>query len=318
MALGRLTPIRIAKAVLVALLALVVASVALVYLSPETATRLAIDAERARAGLTAKTIDLPNGLHYAYLEGGQGEPLLLLHGFGENKDHFARAAGHLVPHYRVLVPDHIGFGDSAHPLDADYSPPAQAVRLHALTQALGIARMHLGGNSMGGQIALTYAAMYPADIGSLWVLDPAGIWSAPPSEMREFMQKTGTNPMFVRSADDFVRLSGFAMTDPPFVPRPMINVLAQERIRNVALEERIFKTLDADTLEPRIMGLMTPTLIVWGDRDRLLRVESAEILHRLLPRSRVVIMRGVGHLPMLERPAESAAEYLRFRLSLNP
>src|SRR5262245_21056345 len=49
---------------------------------------------------------------------------------------------------------------------------------------------------------------------------------------------------------------------------------------------------------------------------RLLRIESAELLHRRLPRSRVAIMRGVGHLPMLERPAECAAEYIRFRVSL--
>jgi pimeloyl-ACP methyl ester carboxylesterase len=134
--------------------------------------------------------------------------------------------------------------------------------------------------------------------------------------LRQIIQKTGTNPMLVRSTEDFVKLSDFAMADPPFAPRPILAVLAQERIRNVALEERIFKALDEDTLEQRVVGLTTPTLIVWGDRDRLVRVESAEILRRLLLRSWVVVMPGVGHLPMLERPVETAADYLRFRASL--
>ena len=53
----------------------------------------------------------------------------LLHGFGADKDHFARVAHWLTPHYRVIVPDLIGFGESSHPFDADYSPAAQAERL---------------------------------------------------------------------------------------------------------------------------------------------------------------------------------------------
>ncbi len=81
---------------------------------------------------------------------------MLLHGFGANKDHFTLVARFLTPRYSVIVPDHLGFGESAHPLAADYAPPTQAQRLRALAQALGIQSLHLGGNSMGGQIALTY------------------------------------------------------------------------------------------------------------------------------------------------------------------
>src|SRR5262245_51033366 len=98
------------------------AAIGFVYLAPEKATRWAVASERKRAGLERKEIDLPGGLHYVYLEGGQGDPLMLLHGFGANKDNFVRVARLLTPHYRVVVPDHIGFGESAHPQDADYSP----------------------------------------------------------------------------------------------------------------------------------------------------------------------------------------------------
>ena len=222
----------------------------------------------------------------------------------------------LTPHYRVIVPDHIGFGESAHPQDADYSSAAQVGRLRALAQTLGIQSLHLGGSSMGGQIALTYAALYPAEVKSLWLLDPAGVWTAPESELRKMVRETGRNPLMARSEDEFARIFAFAMSDPPFIPRPMLDVMAQERIRNFALEERIFQQLAADSVEDRVTGMLTPTLIVWGDRDRAINVESASVLHKLLPRSQVISMPGIGHLPMIERPQQSAEDYLRFRAVL--
>ena len=208
------------------LLALVsVAAVAFVYLAPERVLRFAVNAERERAGLARKEIDLPGGLRYVYLEGGQGEPLMLLHGFGANKDNFTRVARFLTPRFRIIVPDHIGFGESAHPQDADYAPLAQAARLRALAQALGIERrLHLGGSSMGGQIALTYAALHPTEVGSLWLLDAAGVWSAPESEARRLLRETGQNPMLARNEEEFARLVAFVMSDPPYLPRPMLNV----------------------------------------------------------------------------------------------
>jgi pimeloyl-ACP methyl ester carboxylesterase len=59
-----------------------------------------------------------------------------------------------------------------------------------------------------------------------------------------------------------------------------------------------------------------PALIAWGTEDRALHVGGAETLRRLMPRSRVIVMNGVGHLPMLERPRQSAEDYLRFRAGL--
>lgn len=276
----------------------------------------ALNAERYRAGLERKEVELPNGLRYAYLEGGEGEPLLLLHGFGGNKDNFTRVARFLTPHYRVIVPDHIGFGESSHPADIDYSGSAQAERIRELARALGLKSVHLGGNSMGGQIALSYAARYPGEVASLWLLNPAGMWSAPRSEAARIVIETGRNPLIVRSEDEFAQLFDFVMSDPPFVPRPILNVMAQERIRNVALEERIFTHIVADSVEKRVDGLHTPALIVWGDLDRVIHVGTAGLLHKMMPRSQVIVMPGIGHVPMVERPRQSAEDYLRFRASL--
>jgi pimeloyl-ACP methyl ester carboxylesterase len=284
--------------------------------APERALRAALAYERRLAGLERKEITLASGPTYVYLEGGRGAPLVLLHGFGADKDNFARVAKYLTPHYRVIVPDLVGFGESSKPPQADYAPRAQAERLRALMRQLGVTKLHLGGNSMGGHIALTYAALYPQEVESLWLLNAAGVWSAPPSELRRTMAQTGENPMLVQDEDDFAHLVSLLTAQPLMIPRPFLDVVAQERIKNYALEQRIFKQLAADSVEERIRGLPIPALIVWGQQDRVLHPGSAGILQMLLIKSEVVMLPGVGHLPMIEAPEKCALDYLRFRATL--
>ncbi len=303
---------RIIRAILVFIVICVAAGIGFLYLAPEKAAKLAIDIERKRSGLTLKEINVPGDLHYVYLEGGQGEPLILLHGFGANKDNFIRVARFLTPHYRVIIPDHIGFGESSHPQDASYSAGVQAARIRTLAQTLGITKVHLGGSSMGGHISMMYAALFPNEVKSLWLIDPGGIWSAPPSEFREMTAK-GQNPLMAKDEDEFAKIFAFVMADPPFIPRPILNVMAQERIRNYELEKRILKELTEDSVENYVKGLSTPALIIFGDKDRAIHPATAEILHKLMPRSEVIMMKDLGHLPMIEQPRLTAEDYLNFR-----
>ena len=284
--------------------------------APERAVRVALEYERRLAGLERRELTLANGLTYVYLEGGRGAPLLLLHGFGGNKDNFTRIAKYLTPRYRIIVPDHVGFGESSKPPQADYAPPAQAERLRAFARALGLQNLHLAGTSMGGHIALTYAALYPKEVESLWLLNAAGVWSAPPSELRRKLTETGANPLLVQNEEDFAALVSMLTVRPLMIPRPFLDVVAQERIRNYALEERILKQLAADSVEERIRGLAVPSLVVWGQQDRLLHPGTAGILQMLLIKSEVVMMQGVGHVPMIEEPERAALDYLRFRAKL--
>jgi pimeloyl-ACP methyl ester carboxylesterase len=308
--------LRITNIIAGSLITLAISAAAFVYIAPESATGLALRLERSRAELVRREITLPSGVHYAYLEGGTGEPLMLLHGFAADKDNFTRVAAYLTSRYRVIVPDQVGFGESSHLPNGDYRSEAQADRLHQLALALGIHRVHLGGSSMGGQISMAYAAKYPADVSSLWLLAPAGVWSAPKSELARLTQEQGRNPLIARNKDEFAQMVDFVMNDPPFVPRAILNVMAKERIQNVTLANHIFGQSVTDSIEERIRGTPVPTLIVWGDRDRALSVASADVLHKLIPRSQVIVMPGIGHLPMMERPKQSAEDYLKFRASL--
>lgn len=307
---------RIVKAILFFIVICILTGCGFLYLAPEKFTKMALDVERWRSDLALKEINLPGELRYVYLEGGQGEPLILLHGFGANKDNFTRIARFLTPHYRVIIPDHIGFGESSHPQDASYKAGAQAARIRTLAKSLGITQLHLGGSSMGGHIAMMYAALYPDDVKSLWLLDPGGIWSAPRSELGEIIAKTGENPLMARNEDEFVEIFKFTMADHPFIPRAILNVMAQERIKNYELEKRIFKEITADSAENYVKGLKTPTLIVFGDKDRAIHPATADILHKLMPHSEVIMMQGIGHLPMIENPKQSAKDYLTFQDTL--
>ena len=279
----------------------------------EKLTYFTSDLLRRRSGLKLKEIRIADELRYVYLEGGQGEPLLLLHGFGANKDNFTPIARFLTPHYRLIIPDLIGFGHSSHPQDTDYAPPVQAARLRALMQALGIKRIHLGGSSMGGQISLTYASLYPTDVVSLWLLACGGVWSAPKSEHQQIMETGGRNRLMARTEEEYRQILPFVMDKPPYIPRFMLSVMARERIQNFDLEQRIYDAHIAYEMEPHIAGLTTPTLIVWEKEDRTHNAAAAEILHRLLPNSEVIILPGAGHLPMIEQPKRCADDYLKFR-----
>jgi len=274
--------------------------------------------ERWRSNLVRKEVTVADGSRFVYLEGGHGEPLVLVHGFGADKDNFTRVARWLTPHYRVIVPDLVGFGESTHLPDADYHYAAQAARVHAFVQALGLGRVHLGGNSMGGGIVLSYAAQHPQEVASLWLIDAAGIAEAPPGELAGILRAGGRNPLIVTTESEFAALMAFAMSDPPYLPGPVMNVLARERIANLPLERRVFQQIATDSVSGGLKGLETPTLILWGEEDRALSVGTVPVLKGMLPQAQVVVMPHVGHAPMIERPRESAEDYLRFRATLAP
>src|ERR1700761_1101614 len=272
--------------------------------------------ERSRAGLVRKEIALPDGTHIVYLEGGGGAPLVLVHGFGADKDNFTRIARWLTPHYRVIAPDLVGFGESSHRADVDYRYAAQAQRLHDFTQALGLARFDLGGNSMGGGIAMSLAAQHPQEVASLWLLDCAGIAAAPPSELARIVTTTDTNPLIITKESDFPAFIHFVMSDPPYIPGSVMDVMARERMANEPLEQQVFGQIATDSVDAAVKGLTTPTLIVWGDEDRALSVATVPVLEALLPNAQAIVMPHVGHAPMIERPKQSADDYLHFREQL--
>lgn len=302
------------RKLLSAVLASMILVAAVLYFSPAallTGIRL-LDLQLA--GLSERQQEVA-GLSIHYYEGGprEAETILLIHGFAANKDNWPRFARYLTDRYRVIAIDLPGFGESSKP-DASYDVGSQVERLAAFIRALGIQRLHLVGNSMGGHIGALYAARYPSQVLSLALFANAGVTSPRPSELRQRLENGQANPLLVDSAEDFQRLLDFVFVEPPDLPERVKGYLAERAVASSASNRRIFQQLVERyiPLEPELPKIQAPTLLLWGDRDRLLDVSSVEVMRPLLKKPSVVIMANCGHAPMVERPEETARHYLAF------
>ncbi len=277
--------------------------------------------ERLRSGLYVMETQV-DGTQIAYLEGGDGEVVVLLHGFTANKDHWTRIAGYLTPQLRVIAPDLPGFGESGLVEGGDYSVEAQAERLKAFATALGLTRFHLGGSSTGGNIAGVYAARYPESVKSLWLVAPLGVAGAEPSEADRMIASGEPPPLIISHPREYGRVLDLVFEERPWIPQPMRRYLARQAAARFHHYNWIYRQIrttgpdgmpgPATPLQPFLQGSTIPTLILWGDRDQVLDVSGASLLADAMEDARVEIMPGVGHLPMLEDPEGTAALYLEF------
>ena len=105
---------------LIAALTMILAVVVVYYAFPGISFKLLLKAERSSAGLKQHNIEV-EGLHIEYLEGGKGDVVLLVHGFGANKDNWTRISKHLTSHFRVIALDLPGFGESSRQPDLNYT-----------------------------------------------------------------------------------------------------------------------------------------------------------------------------------------------------
>ena len=284
----------------------------------EPFTNAALALTRRLLGVQRRSI-VVDGLRIVYLEIGCGEPLLLLHGLGADKDNFLITAWMLRRRFRVIVPDLPGFGESDKPPDASYRVPVQIERLRAFARALGITRFHVGGNSMGGLIAGAYAVTHPQDTLSLWLLAPAGVKAAKPSVlMAAIANRAQQLPIFARDVREMRQLIAFATGKPLPMPYCVLATMAAQQQRNATLHRRIVDEMVEGPWLDELMASRpaTPTLIVWGDQDRALDVSGAAVLHALLPNSTLIILPGVGHIPMIEVPHRAGRAYLAFHAAL--
>jgi triacylglycerol lipase len=295
--------------------ALLMAVVLFDRLAPMRAARLGIALERRRSRLRLGSAQV-DGFTVPYLEGGSGDTLVLLHGFGGDKDNFTRVARFLTPHYRVICPDLPGFGDASRDAAASYTIAEQAERLRLLLDQVAPGRVHLGGTSMGGFIAAEFAARHPERVASLWLLDAAGTEAAYSSAILQRYLEDGNIPLLIRDEHAYDALIDACTHQRPFLPHSVSTALGRRAVADFALHSDIMRQLsDAPLLREQQQYAAIPALVVWGEQDRILHPSGAAALAQLFPRSRTVMMPGIGHLPMLEAPRQTARDYLDFRRS---
>lgn len=300
------------KKLLIAIFILLLVPVTIYFAFPEVLYNYSITSIRKSAGLSKKVIEVEKYLIH-YLEGGQGETILLLHGFGANKDNWPRFAEPLTENYHVVAVDLPGFGESSK-IDADlYNIESQVKRLNRIIKTLGLKKFHIAGNSMGGAISGKYAVDYPDKVLSLALLNTAGIHSAQKSEFFKLVEK-GENPLLAKTPEAFKKTIEFVFVEPPPIPGRIIDYLTKQSIINRDFNEKIFNQLIQEnySLEDDLLNIKTKTIVIWGEKDRVIHVSSTDIIKKRLPGSTIVVLKNCGHLPMLERPEETAKYYVDF------
>ena len=286
----------------------------LYFVFPTFLVVLLLRGARRFSGFRTRSIDV-DGVTWPYLEGGpeSGEVVILLHGFGGDKDNWPLYARILRGKYRVVIPDLPGFGENRKDPDKDYRMAAQAERLHGFVQAMGIDKMHIAGNSMGGFLALKYALAYPSNIITIALLNNAGVSSLNKSEV-ELAAARGENMLVVSSLEDFDRLMSFIAYKPIPLPGIIKRYTGEQAVAQKSFLEPIFWSLfeeiETQPLDDQLHEIAAPTLIIWGRHDRVIDVSCTEVMKAKIPINHCLVFEDAGHVPMLECPGQSASAHL--------
>ncbi len=274
-----------------------------------TATR----AEAKAYGLRERRVHVGDTT-LAVLEGGPADApaVVLLHGYTADRVVWMRFAKHLVRDHRVVVPELAGHGASGFTSGTGFSAPAQAERVASVMERLGIDRAHVAGNSMGGFVAATLALAHPDRVTSLLLSDAVGVASPEPSEV-ELLLRQGRNPFLLDDVAAFSEFYAMTMARPPFVPGFVRAALAEDYVsRRDQFAEIFTDFFGVAMLDDRLGEITAPTLIMWGEQDRLVHPSTAHVWADGIPGARIIRYPDAGHMPMLEMPRRSATDYRAF------
>ena len=237
------------------------------------------------------------------LETGAGEevPVVLLHGFGADLDSWMFVQPVLAETRRAIALDLPGHGGSEKVLAGADAPSFAAVIDRALA-ALGIARLHLVGHSMGGGIAVAFASRQPERVASLSLIASAGLGPAINSAFIDGFIKA-------QRRREMQEVLSLLVHDPALMSRKMVeDVLRYKRLDGVgkalaAIAQEWFPNGVQRVGSTEVaVNLALPVQLIWGREDRIIPVSQAEALRSRLP---VHILDGAGHLPHMEKAADT-------------
>jgi len=261
-----------------------------------------------------ETIEI-HGQPVTYHRMGEGPPVLLIHGITSSSRTWKSIMPRLAEKHTVIAPDLLGHGRSAKP-QGDYSLGAYASGARDLLVALDSPKVTVVGHSLGGGIAMQFCYQFPEHTARLALVDTGGIGpevnpalraaSLAGAELvlpllfsptlhdaalkaRNFLSGFGLRG----SADIEGVAEGFASLTEADARRAFLHTVRSvidPSGQRVSAADRLYLTREI------------PSLIVWGDRDRIIPVSHAELAHELMPGSRLEIFPGAGHFPFNDDP----------------
>jgi len=249
-------------------------------------------------------------------QGSGGTPLLLIHGFDGSVLEFRRLVPLLAVQNETWAVDLLGFGFTDRPEGVKFSPSAIKTHLYYFWKTLINKPVILVGASMGGAAAIDFTLTYPEVVQKLVLIDSAGLASGSP--LGKFMV-----PPLDYWATQFLRN--------PYV-RASISRTAYKNRELASLDAQLCAALHLECVDwhkaliaftksggytafrfKKLAEIVQPTLILWGDSDRILGITDANRFKLAIPNSKLIWIKDCGHVPHLEQPQITAQRILEFQ-----
>jgi pimeloyl-ACP methyl ester carboxylesterase len=256
----------------------------------------------------ARTIETKRGTRCRVLEGGSGAPLVFLHGagglFAENPflDELARR-------YHVFAPELPGYGEST---GEELLEDMLDFTLHGwdVIAALGLRQPHLVGHSMGGMIAAEMASLVPGDVAKLALVSAAGLWidEHPLPDIFSMLPFELVDALFQDPQKGTAILTGgLDLSD-----MEALKTFYIANSRRLAMAGKILFPVPNRRVSKRLYRLSAPTLVLWGEGDKMIPPVYATRWAELIPQAKVVRIADAGHMLPYEQPEAFVASLVAF------
>ena len=229
---------------------------------------------------------------FRYIEEGEGEPLVLLHGLFGALSNFKDLIEHFRPRYQVVVPMLPLFE-----LDILHTTVGgMAKHVHKFLEAKDYRNVHLLGNSLGGHVALVHVLKHPERVKSLILTGSSGLF------------ENGMGDTYPRRGDyEYIKKkTEVTFYDPQMATKELVDEvfeITRNRLKVIKIIA-LAKSAIRNNLGEELNNIRQPTLLVWGNNDTITPPFVAREFHKLIPGSELHFIDKCGHAPMMEQPAE--------------
>lgn len=260
-------------------------------------------------GLAEKHVTL-GGVRLCYVDAGQGDDVLVfLHPAMSNLKVWREAIREFQGRFRVIALDLPGSGKSDKPSRFRYHPEAFASVTARLLDHLGVAAATLVGNSNGGATALAFALQFPQRTQRLVLVGAAGIRARAPWKQR-FLRwvltptHIATSNLYLTKvfAERALFVKPSPRTDAFLSDLLALRGAGEEYARWVRAQAKLVRSAVSYDVSAQLASIQAPTLLIWGERDRLLPKEDALLAQKAVKGAELVLLPEVGHMPEVEVP----------------
>lgn len=249
-----------------------------------------------------KYADIGNGQTIHYHDMGAGEPVIFLHGAGGGASGYSNFKGNYPAFaeagFRAIVPDLLGYGLSSKPDIPQYDLDFFVAGVKGLVDALGLRRVTLLGNSLGGAVALGYALAYPDEVSRLVLMAPGGV-----EDLETYLAMPGIANMFdiYKSGRSGVDAMRAVMSMQLFDPSQLSEETLNERAPIAAIQTQAARSvIKVPNMTGRLGELTCPVFGFWGMNDLFNPVGGAMKLMEHCPQARLILVNRCGHWVQVE------------------